>query len=87
MGARRRLGLAMVLATFLLAGSQRQASAVVWFHPFYRWFTQGAGYPNGPLELDVVQWSHVAQDGWTSTSDACVRRNWGAWNGYCDYCI
>ena len=76
----------LVALVFLASIAAETTTASVYFTATRRWFSsQGT---NEPLQTnDVIQYSHCSSDGWNSTSDACVRRHFGAWNGVSEYYI
>jgi hypothetical protein len=62
------------------------AGAAVYHVSNYRWFSQW-GINEHIRWGELTQWSHCRADGWTTASENCLKRFWGAWNGLSKYRI
>lgn len=78
------VGLAVVVSGLILL--QTPAPTAVYLTSTRRWFSSAG--TNEPIQQnDILQYSHCQTDGWSSASDACVRRHFDDWNGVSEYYI
>ncbi|MGC8834290.1 MAG: matrixin family metalloprotease [Armatimonadota bacterium] len=83
---RNKIPICLAALVLLASIASKATNASVYFVATRRWFSSRG--TNEPLQVnDVIQYSHCASDGWSSASDACVRRYYGAWNGVSEYYI
>ncbi|MGQ9524416.1 MAG: matrixin family metalloprotease [Armatimonadota bacterium] len=77
---------ALLVASPCLTLLQAPATTAVYLTAARRWFSSSG--INDPIQQgDILQYSHCQSDGWTSASDACVRRHFDDWNGVSEYYI